>query len=276
MDELSQPKLSRPLDKAAMSNDMGILKNLVAMLNNPLITGAEAPKTEPKAGSPPPEPIMKPQPQSTTLPKINSRRLFLTGAPKVGKKWLAAQIAGRVFELDDPIQSMATQVFGSSDPGLTQELFVWGEGLITKAYPLTASRLTGVMLIRTLKLGSFGISPERFGTAGFWLESLVARVKATITDKELAVITNVWTPDQYKFLRAAGYTPIHVMCNNITRTGRGGTQVVSSLVNSIERDITQKVSSDPKGRKLWAVWCDEKYPPTSSRLLTVEEFLRAL
>ena len=92
----------------------------------------------------------------------------------------------------------------------------------------------------------------------------------------MAVVTSVWTAEQYKFLRAAGYTPIHVMCNNITRTGRGGSQVVDSLTTTIERDITNKISSEPRGKKLWAVWCDEKYPPTSARLMTVEEFLKAL
>ena len=120
--------------------------------------------------------------------------------------------------------------------------------MVSKAYPLTASRLTGVMAIRDSKLVGFGVPLYPIRQLHVLVDSIVSRVSAALTPKELAVITSVWTAEQYKFLRAAGYTPIHVMCNNITRTGRGGSQVVDSLTTTIERDITNKISSEPRVR----------------------------
>ena len=49
MDELTPTTLARPMDRAAMSNDMGILKNLLGLLNNPQVTGAEPPPAGPMA-----------------------------------------------------------------------------------------------------------------------------------------------------------------------------------------------------------------------------------
>ena len=128
MDELTPTTLARPMDRAAMSNDMGILKNLLGLLNNPLLTGAEPPPSGPVAD---PQPQAKQEPM--TINKINTRRIFLTGAARVGKSWLAQQIAGRTFELADPIQGLASQIFGKSDPALEAELFAWGSGVVSKA-----------------------------------------------------------------------------------------------------------------------------------------------
>jgi hypothetical protein len=46
MNELTETKLTRPLDKAALGNDAAMLRNLTGMLNDPRITGAEVPGAE--------------------------------------------------------------------------------------------------------------------------------------------------------------------------------------------------------------------------------------
>jgi hypothetical protein len=306
MNELKPGKLARPMDRNALSNDMGVLRNLLGMLNNPLVTGAAAPKEDavaesPNLESPPPEPPAPPPPAPLpmTTPKPTApapapaplspfrlppgcRKIFLTGAAKSGKNWLAANAGARIMELNDPIAGMIRDVFPDAREAesLSREIFAWGDGLVTAKYPLTASRMHFVASVRMMsnQQGLFGIDLREFGTAGFWGRSLVARVQLFHADfpNELVVITDVWEPTQYSALRDAGFAPFHVMCNNITRSGRGGVASVSPLVNGIERDITNKISQQPRGKKLWAVWCDPQYPPTSGRMLTVPEFLSGL
>lgn len=272
MNELTPGKLARPMDRAAMNNDLAVLNQLLGVLNNPLITGAEPPKNAPK-----------PTPAAPTIQmsafKLSSNKIFFTGAAKAGKSWLSAKIAAVPFELDDPIRAMARDVFGSDAregdlAEFTHEVFAWGEGQVSKKFPLTASRALFIGNARESQAKVFGISTSTFGTSAFWLNSLAARVNAfaKANPKEIVAVTDVGTAEQYKFLRAAGFMPIHVMCHNLTRNGRGGTNVIDPLVSSIERDITNKISQSPGGQKLWVVWSDTSYPPPSKRFLTVDEF----
>jgi hypothetical protein len=202
-------------------------------------------------------------------------RLFFTGAGRVGKSWLAAQLGARVMELDDPIRATVAETFGDIQEAsyipFANEVFAWGEGLVNAKYPLTGARAAFVRLMRTHQ-------SERFGTAGFWSASLIERVtsfQATYPG-ELVVVTDVGTVDQYKALKGAGFTPFHVMCNNVTRMGRGGNQVVPNIVTQIEQDIVKKVSQQPRGSKLWCIWNDANYGSTSSRFLTSDEFLKGV
>ena len=256
------------MDREAMSNDMGMLKSLLGLLNNPAITGASQPQPEAKE-----EPAKAAAPQAQTEFQMSTKRIFFTGATKAGKSFLAAQVGARVFELADPVKAMIRDVFGSeTSPELERDLFAWGDGTVAKSTPLTPSRLLFVKYIRESKYVG-GVDAKLFGTPNFWLASLAARVAG---EKGIVAVTDVWDANQYKFLRQSGFTPFHVMCNNITRSGRGGSNVVSSLVTSIERDITNKVSQSPGGSKLWVVWSDDKYPPTSNRFLTVDDFVKGV
>lgn len=280
MDELKAPALKRPMDRTAMSNDMGILKNLLGMLNNTALTGAELPTDTPAVvQKPEPPPTPESPPTAFRLPK-NCRRLFLTGAGKSGKNWLSAQVGAHWVELHDPITMMGLDIFGSDarpeslDPFL-REVFAFGEGIVSQKYPLTAARALFVEWTRSRMTEIFGVSPKNFGTDGFWISSVIARTDAFLREfpRELAVVTNVETSDQYKALKAAGFANVHVICNNVTRSGRGGTALVDPLVSHIERGITEEISQRPRGPKLRAVWCDPSYAPTSNRLLTVQEFI---
>jgi len=227
---------------------------------------------------PPPKPLA---PTSTfTLPKGNNR-IFFTGHSKAGKSWLAAQVGARVIELEDPIRAMAASSFGSSaqPADLTpffNEVFAWGEGTVNKSYPLTGARAMFIESIRSIKDNSlFEIPFEEFGTAGFWSRSLIARVAKFLLEfpREKVIVSDVFDADQYQALREGGFLAFHVLCNNITRTARGGTAIVNQLSETIERDLIKQVSAQPNGARLWAVWCDEHYAPPSGRLLTVNDFI---
>jgi hypothetical protein len=164
-------------------------------------------------------------------------------------------------------------------PPFFQEVFSWGEGIVSKAFPLTGSRAMFIETVRSTKDSNlFGVPFEEFGTAGFWGRSLIARATQFHKEfpKEQVVVTGVYDGGQYQQLREAGFVPFHVSCNNITRTARGGTAVVNALSEGIERDLTKKISAQPNGPKLWAIWCDDKYSMPNKRLLTIEEFLNGV
>ncbi len=230
----------------------------------------------------PPPPVPKPAVQVPTFsfPK-GTNRVFFTGHSKAGKSWLAAQAGARVMELEDPLRAMATSSFGTcaQQADLTpffNEVFAWGEGLVNKSYPLTGARAMFIESIRSIKDSSlFGVPFEEFGTAGFWSRSLIARVTKFLAEfpKEKVIVTDVFDSDQYVLLREHGFLPFHVLCNNITRTARGGTATVNQLSETIERDLIKQVSAQPNGARLWAVWCDENYAPPSGRLLTANDFI---
>lgn len=280
-----------------------MLRGLVSLLNNPEITGAvkEATDAEPVIVASPVTPSSKPvdlpvvaapSPNSVRLAKtVGPVRLMLTGHSGSGKSWLAAAISGAVLEFSDPIVRMARIAFGTGDGSfdtpeklrrlraVVREVLGWGDGVINDDYGLTAVRMLFIDNIRsTGESGGlfFGISPKEFGTPGFWIRSLLARVAQHEKNNPArpAVVTDVTTEEQYLSLRKAGFLPYHVMCNNVTRSARGGAASVLPLNANIERDLLKKISSSPKGNKLWCVWCDDKYPPTSSRLLTTDEFIQ--
>ena len=222
-----------------------------------------------------------PAPQGPTWklpPGVN--RIFFTGAPKAGKSWLATQLGARLFEMDDPIVAMARSAFGDykqeSYSGFAYEVYAWGEGVVNKNYPLTAARSLFVENIRSIA-GSANYDGifEGFGTAGFWIRALLNRVTKFHLEfpKEVAVVTDIGTADQYQALRSAGFLHFHVYCHNLTRQARGGVATVSPLVASIEQNLTKAISKEPRGAKLWCVWSDDHYQVPSGRMLSVQEFL---
>ena len=307
--DLTPQPLKRKMDPNAMGNDAAQLRALTAMMNNPALTGAVVPPEE--AANIKPAPLMPVKPAATCsapacverpagpgespdAPRLKApgvkpaavaglpRKLFFTGFPRVGKSWLGDQLSARVFEFDDPIFSLATDCFGPVRNPKDLERFVlevraWGDGSVSERYPLTAARAMFVEYIRAAGAARdklFGIPVQDYGTAGFWNKCLIARVTRFEQDfpKHLVVVTEVTAPDQYAALREAGFRPYHVACNPLTRSSRGGAPLVGTIAESIERDITQKISQQPQGGKMWAVWNDQQYPPPSSRFLSVQEF----
>jgi hypothetical protein len=287
MDALSPAKLAKPMDRSAMSNDVATLRNLVGMLNNSKLTGAVVPPEEQATKTEEPAPVVLekrafvpplPSPGYKFPPGTN--KIFFTGGAKAGKNFLASHTAARVFELDDPIRSMAVSAFGTyreeSYSAFAKEVYAWGEGIESKEYPLTAARAMFSESIRGLK--QEGLLFSEFGRAGFWSNMLLARVARFNKEfpGELVVVTDVGTVEQYKALQQSGFSPVHVMANTLTREKRGSAANASALSAMVERSVTQKISQQPNGGKLWCVWCDENYPLPSSRMLTVAEFVAAL
>jgi hypothetical protein len=304
-----RPDLKRNMDPSAMGNDLAALRQICGMLNDPNLTGASVPEEEkeanqklfagvaaavPAAPPPPLPPTATAKPKAKALPKsgpvkgtipakLVSGSVFFTGHPKVGKSHLAALMGARPIEFDDPIYAMAATAFGKVDEIATlrhfiQEVRAWGDGEVSPAFALNSARALFTLHVRNSGNDGrilFGIDPREFGSPGFWVRSLLARtqrIAASVTPGPVAV-TDVSTVDQYQALRQAGFSPYHVMAHNVTRSARGGSVSTNGLADSIERDITQQISKAAGGAKFWAVWSDEKYPPPTSRLLTVAEFL---
>jgi len=294
-----------------MGNDTATLRALCGELNNPILTGAVVePDSSPPSkdtaaaldqsftqaaeaqaaimaatGASPVErrAVVQtiptaPKPYDAGAPFKMSRpsRLFFTGAPRSGKSWLAAQLGARTMELDDPIRAMTASAFGDCKNDdyvvFANQVFAWGEGIVSSKFPLTAPRMHFVEYMRETP------NLERFGTADFWVTRLIARVTAFQKDfpGEMVVVTDVGSVSQYRALREAGFLAFHVQCNNVTRSGRGGNAVVPSLVTGIEQDITKKISQQPRGPKLWCVWNDPHYAAPSSRFISIEEFLKGV
>jgi hypothetical protein len=313
MDDLKNTTLKRPMDREAMSNDAMSLRSLVGFLNDPRITGAIAPPDEETAAAvvkekekakakaaestvktkAAPEPLLKPAavltPTKSTAPSPTAalllrKRVMFTGLPKSGKSFLAAQLGARVFEFDDPIFSLAASAFGdvpaSSLGQFVVEVRGWGEGIVNERLPLTAARAHFIEFMRSAgKQGDllFGVPVVDFGTAGFWVNCLLARVRGFERDfpNEVVAVTDLGSAEQYTALKESGFAPFHVTCHPLTRSARGGSDVVDKLSGGVERDITMKVSQSKAGGKLWCVWCDEKYPSASQRFYSVSDFLRA-
>ena len=244
---------------------------------------ARAAADEKRLAKSPPPPLPKSGPVASTITPIQ-RRLLFTGLPRTGKSWLATHLGARVFEFDDPIFSLAASAFGevpAADLGrFVPEVRAWGEGAVNDKYPLTATRALFIEYMRSAgKQGDllFGVPVSEFGTAGFWTNCLLARATRFTEEfpKELLVVTDVTEAGQYTALKEGGFLPFHITSHPMTRSARGGSNVADKLAGIIERDITQKVSQSPAGKRLWCVWCDEKYPTPSARFYSVADFLQA-
>jgi len=216
-----------------------------------------------------------------------AQKLFFTGHPFAGKSWLADQIHACVFEFFDPIYAIAANAFGSIEDnslltGFVNEVYAWGEGLISNDYPLSPSR---ALFCDWLKESGpegdelMGVPVSEFGTPGYWAKCLLARVARFQQDPtaiQRVVVTGIQTPEQYKLLRDAGFRPYHVACHNTTRAQRGATtESFNRVAAMIEQDITAKLSREKTGSKLWCIWNDTQQPMPSQRLLSLQDFLTA-
>jgi hypothetical protein len=332
MNELAdKPKLKRPMDPAAMGNDVAMMRALVADLNNPNLTGAVVPPGESLATVVPsevpagmtaeaaqrlqaqmvlqqqqsiaaiPGPLtpheqraLKPMPQIklSTAPVPASpppsshqpaQKLFFTGHPLVGKKWLAEKIHARVLGFDDPIRALAFNAFGTqSEEKLAPFIKIVRQmGENDPAVPLTVTR---AMFIDYMREGGaegdalMGVPVSEFGTPGFWTKCLLARIARHVKDQptDRVVVLDLSTVEQYKALTGVGFKPYHVACHNATRSERGAVaSSVNPLAAQIEQSTTKELSQNPGGGKLWCIWNDPIRNQPSGRLMSLQEFLDA-
>jgi hypothetical protein len=312
MKELSEPKLQRPMNPENMGGDAASLNNLLAMLNDPRITGAEVPKEEiakakikvpskscdlPPVTAPVPA-APSPSPAPTALPA----KIFFTGRMCSGKDFCAEQAGAKILGLADPIYKLVEQFFGiqvtstenKNLPGIRELLQVlgqWGRRIITVKYPLTPARAMMTAFIRNnaphwfetncllVDWGSYGTDPD------IWLKSVVNRADAFLAENPAArvAITNVRFENEFKRLTEDGWTHYHVMCSPNTLATRqaakgilAGSPVLTDesekLAIFLDGDVGKKMKENKPGL-LRVIWNDN-VPAPSKRLLTLAQWLQ--
>lgn len=290
MNELTETKLSRPLDRANLSNDNATLRNLLGVLNNPAITGAIVPDEEkanmksfPSAQTATlPEPAPAAPAATTTAPVAPptppGARLFFTGR---GVGEVVKAIGATEVAVNAPIIALARYFFPGLDgktPGaeaLLSTLKAYGNGEFSSAYPVSPARATFIIMVRTL--GKQGLLPEiasdhwaKFGAEeGFWISA--ATLKADQIEGRV-VITGISSEMEYLYLTHNNYQHWHVTA----RPGhKVGTNPGSEKLNtSMDNDVTKKVSAQREGKKLRVIWNDTANS-ISNRLWSVADFVIA-
>jgi hypothetical protein len=313
--DLLNAPLARPLNRENLGQDRLALRNLVSMLNNPAITGAEVPRGE-DVSLPPPiagaplggikDPVFtSPVPQHIAAPiaasvkRIDASKNFYTGRLKAGKDFCAIQSGAKIFGFSEPLYYLLKFFFGVDNKDLfgarkfCQKVGQWGRGVINEQYDLTTERAVFTTLIRAAA-GSFSNSYQvdwsSFGVnENIWLDGAVKRIEAYQTENIGArvAIVNVRFENEFKSLRQLGFRHYHVMCSTETwskRLAKDGLNSNSPIVTdyseklaiALDHDVTKQISRQRVGPKLNVIWNDENVPPPSPRLYTTTEFLSAL
>jgi hypothetical protein len=293
------PSLTRPLDRSALSNDNATLRALTGMLNNPALTGAEAPPPEEKFSAPaapsgatlvvdstPTPDVLQaaqamqaiaaaPQPTGTTapVPKTRNTLIMLTGR---NTDRVTAATGNVVFNIYAPVETLARSLLSSFDaahPGadtFLANIRAWGAGEVSDDFPITAERIIFVKMIRSIAatLGS-SLDWGNFGSdAGFWVDAC-HRAALSFHDESPGTpvfITGIADKYEFDYFRAHGFTHWHV-------TGRPAPGLSEDKFStSLDNDVVRQVSNNRNGPKLRAIWC-ESVPCNSNRLWTIPEFV---
>jgi hypothetical protein len=306
MNELESPKLSRPLDKANLSNDNATLRNLIGVLNNPAITGAEVPESEkanfrpfpsaqtptspeqqtqtqtPASASPTaaaPAVSVSPVAAPVPPPTAPSNRLFFTGR---GVSEVVKAIGAYEFAINAPIIALARHFFpglGASTAGaetFLSTLKAFGNGEFSTIHPATPGRATFIVMVRTL--GKQGLLPggdlidwTKFGLdEGFWIDTALRQAEQY---SDRAVITGISSEMEHQYFTAKGFQHWHITARPGHKAGSGGA-AADKLNTAIDNNLTKQISQQREGRKLRAVWNDTANP-ISNRLWSVADFVTA-
>lgn len=313
--ELLTAPLARPLNKENLGQDRLALRQLVGMLNNPAITGAEVPRdadvslpapipgaplggaTDPVFTTPAPKHIAAPVAAPTR--RIDASKIFYTGRLKAGKDFCANQSGARIFGFSEPLYYLLKFFFGVENKDLfgarefCQKVGQWGRGVIDEQYDLTTERAVFTTLIRAAAgafSDSFQVDWSSFGTnENIWLDGAVRRIEAyhkENTGSRVAIV-NVRFENEFKSLQKLGFRHYHVMCSTETwskRLAKDGLNATSPIVSdyseklaiALDHDVTKKISQQRVGPKMNVIWNDENVPPPSPRLYTTTEFLSTL
>lgn len=245
MNELSETKLLKPLDKANLGGDVAALNHLIGFLNDPRVTGADS--TPDAKGSDAPTdiasavagveiPFTPPGPAVLVAPPVREvapptsldlRKFFLTGKLCSGKDFVASKVGATIEGFSVPLYALATHFFGievdantnkDSIPGMRaflQTVGNWGRGTVSAQYPVSPARATFIAAIRSL--GAAGALDNRLGVMwgdygwkeNIWLNAALYRVQAA--GAEINAITNVRFPNEFKRLTELGWANWHVM-----------------------------------------------------------------
>jgi hypothetical protein len=278
------------------------LKDLIALLNNPAITGAQIPDKDPEPSEmkTTPTPIQDATPV-VPAPKENLQRIFFTGRFKSGKDFLAAQAGYTTFGFAEPLYRLASYFFGvpvganvgKDLPGcreFLQTIGQWGRGLIDDKHPLTAERAAITHAIRSFPEDLWPemcVQWDEFGrNTNIWVDSLVGRVNAVLERDPTAkvAVTGVRFKNEYDRLTELGWVHFHVMVSPATWTARladskltpqspEANNVSEKMAAGLDANVIKQISAQRQGHTLHAVWSDERQPSPSVRLHSVKSFL---
>lgn len=203
---------------------------------------------------------------------VSVRRIILTGRSGVGKNYLAQQAGLPVLELDTPCYDLLRGRFPNASnadlAGPASTLYWYGEGLITKEFPVTIQRLLFISICDKWRhAGNI-----EFGNPGYWVNHLVT----SIEPDQSVVVTGVTTTSDFKALLAQGFVHYHIMCSTKTMAQRPrNPRADDRLAAAMDNDVIRKVSQQPRGDRLHAVWNDTTTAP-GSRFYSVQDFLNAV
>jgi hypothetical protein len=275
MNELKDTKPMKARLPGALSPEIAGLNDLLGLMNNPAITGAEVPKGEDvKVKHPNLRKPLIPVVQNTTTPEPDAQsamptaptipgkrasvsRLFFTGTIAAGKDYIASQCGAQVIGFADPIYALVNHLFGTNVsattgkdiPGVREMLQIlgqWGRGDVNPRYPLTPARAFMLLHVRGLagKLpeelcvdwASFGLSKD------IWLDSLVERAKRLDAGQRVAA-TNVRFENEFKRLQSEGWVHYHVLCSPATRAERLKKQGIDIAKSKAVVDESEKLAA---------------------------------
>lgn len=271
MKELSDSKLSRPL---VLGNDTGVINNLLGFLNNPEITGAQAPApqkvlapkqpvpTAPVEIEPPSGPPVSPT--VTAAPKF----IFLTGRPGSGRRFLAKSIGATIISLDAGVRSLIATLdpnAGTNYESLIPEIRAWGCG---SGKPSIGQLLFVSTIHELVKSGVLPEQYENFGSENFWADTALA-LAADYSGP--VVITDVTREADFRRLVSSGYSHYHVMCAPGT-PGKRGVSGADSFASALDNDVIRQISANRSGTRLRCVWNDTVSAP-APRFYSVADFV---
>lgn len=302
MDELSNPKLQRPLDKSNLGTEVAALNSLVGFLNTGAVVPPEAKEEIAAAFHKTPSPVQEQgapiappaaRPPNPVAPL--GRRIFFTGRMCSGKDFVANQIGADIFGFADPIYSLAEYLLNikvtanenKDAPGVRkflQQVGQWGRNEISEQYPHTAERAMFCMMVRSLAnqncLGP-GVDWGIFGlTADLWIDGLLKRADAVNSNR--IVVTNCRFPNEYRRLSEANFEHWHIVCSPQSWLSRLAEKKLDAkspevsdmsekLAADLNADLLKKMSAQKVGNKMRVVWSDTT-PPPSNRVYSLDEF----
>ena len=220
------------------------------------------PLSSPETPPAPAEPTQENAPANTT-----QSRIFFTGRTGVGKDWLAQRAQAQVLNVTTFLTDIVKGEFPSVPPKDTASflstVFAWGEGIISKDYPVTPARFLFLRALRT--------AYPKYGQPGFWVGLIIEEANR---QSGLVAVTGVSSPTAMKALSEAGFKHWHVMTSPqtyATRAKRPGAD--DKLAANFDQQAIAQNSANRNGPKMSVIWnCTT--PPPSARLWTVDEWLQ--
>lgn len=216
-------------------------------------------------------PVTAPSPVTNSLTEFY-QRIVLTGRPGARPEEVASQAGIKCVSFDLCYQAALLDAFGivkfdNLGPVLA-EIKAVGEGKVSAEYPLSLTRLGLLRFFRSIPGGNYA----EFGTPGFWVKDLLRRLQELTKNGEQLIVIGVKSIVDFNALKAAGFTPFHVVCSNQTAAKTPALVAGDDgLCQHLDNYVTSIVSRQPNGERIRAIWNDQELAP-SPRLYTPATF----